>query len=234
MRRSCAILFACCLMLACFLAFTSTIEAGSLPEPFVYVEEVIPNIKIDLRYSSDNNFLGRCVDGYVGSRCILTRDAAEALQKVQEDLNRFGLGLKIYDAYRPQRAVDDFVRWGKDLHDTKTKKDFYPSVQKENLFKEGYIAEKSSHSRGSTVDLTTISMDGETSGRDLDMGSGFDFFGPESWPDCLSMSPNQRANRMLLRVLMEKHGFEPYSKEWWHFTFKNEPFPNTYFDFPVE
>jgi zinc D-Ala-D-Ala dipeptidase len=234
MKRCRAILFACCLMLACFLAFAATGEAGSLLEPFVYVEDVIPDIKIDLRYFSDNNFLGRRVEGYAKSKLILTRDATEALKKVQEELNRFHLGLKIYDAYRPQRAVDDFVRWGKDLNDAKTKKDFYPNVRKEDLFKEGYIAEKSSHSRGSTVDLTITSMDWEKPGRDLDMGSCFDFFGPESWPDCPSMSPNQRANRMLLRALMEKHGFEPYSKEWWHFTFKNEPFPNTYFDFPVE
>jgi zinc D-Ala-D-Ala dipeptidase len=234
MRRFRAVLLVCCLIQACSFVLAPVLNAGSLPEAFVYVEEAIPHIRIDLRYFSDNNFLGRCVDGYVGSRCILTREATEALKKVQEELNRFHLGLKIYDAYRPQRAVEDFVRWGKDLDDTRTKRNFYPNVRKEDLFKEGYIAEKSSHSRGSTVDLTIVSMDGETIGRDLDMGTAFDFFGPESWPDCPSMSPNQRGNRLLLRVLMEKHGFEPYPKEWWHFTLKNEPFPDTYFNFPVE
>jgi D-alanyl-D-alanine dipeptidase len=208
--------------------------AGSLPESFVYVEEAIPHVKIDLRYCTDNNFLGRKVDGYVRPKCVLTKQAAEALKKVQTELNRFGLGLKIYDAYRPQQGVDDFVRWGKDLNDTKMKKDFYPNARKEDLFKEGYIAERSGHSRGSTVDLTIISIDEESFGNDLDMGSCFDFFGPESWPESPAMSANQRANRLLLRALMEKHGFESYSKEWWHFTLKNEPFPNTYFNFSVE
>lgn len=234
MQRFCSILVACYLIQICSLVFSTAIEAGSLPEGFVYVEETIPNVKVELRYCSDNNFLGRRVEGYVAPTCILTKEATEALKKVQADLNRFGLGLKIYDAYRPQRAVDDFVRWGKDLNDTKMKRDFYPNVRKEDLFKEGYIAEKSGHSRGSTVDLTITSMDGQTSGPDFDMGSCFDFFGPESWPDCPSMSPSQRGNRLLLRSLMERHGFEPYSKEWWHFTLKNEPFPNSYFDFPVQ
>jgi zinc D-Ala-D-Ala dipeptidase len=234
MKKFHEVLLVSCLIHACSFVLAPALHAGSLPEAFVYVEEAIPHIRIDLRYFSDNNFLGRCVDGYVRSRCILTREATEGLNKVQEELNRFHLGLKIYDAYRPQRAVEDFVRWGKDFDDTRTKRNFYPNVRKEDLFKEGYIAEKSSHSRGSTVDLTIVSMDGDTIGRDLDMGTGFDFFGPESWPDCPSMSPNQRANRLLLRVLMEKHGFEPYPKEWWHFTLKNEPFPDTYFNFPVE
>jgi zinc D-Ala-D-Ala dipeptidase len=234
MKRSCAVLSIYFLVCFLLLSLDLSVNAHTLPESFVYVENVIPDISLDLRYCTDHNFVGRRVDGYEQARCILTTEAAHALRSVQEELRRFGLGLKIYDAYRPQRAVDHFVRWGKDLSDTKTKRDFYPNVKKEDLFKEGYIAEKSSHSRGSTVDLNIVSMAQGALGEDLDMGTGFDFFGPESWPDSLSMSPSQRAHRLLLRVLMEKHGFESYAKEWWHFTLREEPFPNTYFDFPVQ
>ena len=144
------------------------------------------------------------------------------------------MGLKIYDAYRPQHAVDDFVRWGKDLDDTMMQREYYPKVQKKDLFREGYIAEKSSHSRGSTVDLTIVRLDKQPSESELDMGTHFDFFGPEAWPDSPLVSSLHRAHRMLLQMLMSKHGFEPYPKEWWHFTLKNEPFPNTYFNFPVQ
>lgn len=233
MRRSFAIFLVCCFAYTYFAVFPAQVPAEGMPEAFVCIEEVIPNIQIDLRYFTDKNFLGHPVDGYLASRCILTRQAAECLRTVQGELNRFGLGLKIYDAYRPQRAVNHFVRWGKDLADTKMQTDYYPKVQKKDLFKEGYIAEKSSHSRGSTVDLTIVYMDKPPSESELDMGTSFDFFGPESWPDSPLASPAQRAHRMLLQVLMQKHGFEPYAKEWWHFTLKNEPFPETYFDFPV-
>jgi zinc D-Ala-D-Ala dipeptidase len=221
------------MVMACAVPFVRDSASAELPDRFVHVELVVPGIKVDLRYLTANNFLGRPVDGYVEPACILTREAAEALAKVQADLSRFGLGLKIFDAYRPQRAVDDFVRWGKDLKDTKTKAEYYPRVRKEDLFKEGYIAEKSSHSRGSTVDVTIVYADASGIGRELDMGTPFDFFGPESWPDSSLVSPVHRSLRMHLSVLMQKHGFEPYAKEWWHFTLKNEPFPHTYFDFPV-
>jgi zinc D-Ala-D-Ala dipeptidase len=233
MRRSCGVFLVCCLAFAHSGVFAVRSVAEGLPESFVYLEDVIPNVQVDLRYYSDRNFLGRRVAGYVESRCILTKRAAEALREVQEDLNRFGLGLKVFDAYRPQRAVDDFVRWGKDFSDTKMRAEYYPKVQKEDLFKEGYIAEKSSHSRGSTVDLTVIYLDRQPSESELDMGTTFDFFGPESWPDSPLVSPLHRAHRMQLQVLMQKHGFEPYSKEWWHFTLRDEPFPNTYFNFLV-
>ena len=153
-------------------------------------------------------------DGYEAPRCVLTRQAADALAKVQEDLQRFGLGLKIFDAYRPQRAVDNFVRWGRDLADTKMKAEYYPRVRKKDLFEEGYIAAKSSHSRGSTVDITIAYAGNQAPESELDMGTAFDFFGPESWPDSALVSPVHRAHRMLLRVLMEKHGFKPYDKEW--------------------
>jgi len=234
MRRSCIILLVCCLAFIHVAAFPTQIAAADLPENFVYIEDVIPNIKVDLRYFTDRNFLGRRVDGYVAARCILTRQAAEALNKVQEDLNRFGLGLKVFDAYRPQRAVDDFVRWGRDLNDTKMQAEYYPRVQKKDLFREGYVAEKSGHSRGSTVDLTIVCLGNQPEESELDMGTAFDFFGPEAWPDSSLVSPVHRAHRMLLQALMRKHGFEPYPQEWWHFTLRDEPDPITYFDFSVQ
>lgn len=234
MRKSCTIFLVCCLASIHVAALATHVAAADLHEDFVYIENVIPNIKVDLRYCTDSNFLGRRVDGYVQPRCILTKQAAEALAKVQEDLNRFGLGLKVFDAYRPQRAVDHFVRWGKDLNDTKMQAEYYPKVEKKDLFKEGYIAEKSGHSRGSTVDLTIVCLGRQSEEPELDMGTAFDFFGPEAWPDSQLVSPVHRAHRMLLQVLMGKHGFEPYPKEWWHFTLRDEPFPETYFDFPVQ
>ena len=233
MRRSCSLIPVCCLASVLLVLSIEQIHAQGLPDRFVYIEDVIPNIRLDVRYFGEDNFMGRRVAGYEAPRCILTREAAESLKKVQEDLNRFGLGLVIFDAYRPQRAVDDFVRWGHDLDDMKMRKQFYPDVQKKDLFKDGYIAERSSHSRGSTVDLTIVHADRKSQEKELDMGSRFDFFGPQSWPDSRLVSPVHRAHRMLLQMLMKKHGFEPYPKEWWHFTLRNEPFPNTYFDFPV-
>lgn len=215
-----------------FMLLPTLCMAVNLPEGFVYVDDLIPNVRIELRYFTKNNFLGRKVDGYLSPRCILTREAAEALKKVQDELAPFGLGIKIFDAYRPQRAVDHFVRWGKDLKDTRMKAVYYPDVDKRNIFEQGYIATRSSHSRGSTVDLTIVSL--IASGEELDMGSGFDFFGPESWPLNPSLSPAQRAHRMLLQTVMKHNGFNPYEKEWWHFTLANEPFPDTYFNFPVQ
>ena len=203
-----------------------------LPKGFVYVDHVVPDIQIDMRYAARDNFVGEKIDGYLQARPILTQEAANALKKVQQELQAFGLGLKLFDAYRPQRAVDHFVRWAGDLKDTRTKKGFYPDVRKEDLFSEGYIAQRSGHSRGSTVDLTIVSLDDATD-VDLDMGGSFDFFGPQSWPAFKGISPAQRAHRMLLQAVMKKHGFRPYSKEWWHFTLENEPYPDTYFDFPI-
>lgn len=208
--------------------------ADQLPEGFVYVNEVVPDMKVELRYYTTDNFIGELIDGYFEPRCILTKSAAEALKKVQEDLKPFGLGLKIYDAYRPQRAVNHFVRWAKDLQDTKMKSKYYSDLEKKDLFSQGYIAEKSSHSRGSTVDLTIVSMDSKEEVEELDMGTGFDLFSPKSWPDNLSMCAPQRAHRLMLQTLMKIHGFNPYPQEWWHFTLKNEPFPDTYFNFPVK
>lgn len=210
------------------------VAAASLPPGFVYVDEAVAGVKLEIRYATPHNFVGRPIDGYLKPRAILTRQAAEALDAVQAELKPFGLGLKVFDAYRPRRAVAHFVRWAEDLGDAAMKQEFYPTVKKEDLFKDGYIAARSSHSRGSTVDLTLAPLAGATPGEELDMGSPFDFFGPPSWPDSPAAGPAQRAHRLLLRTLMLKHGFAPYPQEWWHFTLKNEPFPDTYFDFPVE
>ncbi len=221
------------LVIGCWAAAAHS-QAGDLPEGFVYLKDVASDIVVDLRYYSGENFIGERIDGYLAPRCILSMQAAVALSKVQGDLKRFGLGLKVFDAYRPQSAVDHFVRWAQDLDDTRMKPRYYPDVDKAGLFEQGYIAARSSHTRGSAVDLTLIALDGEGGGRELDMGSGFDFFGRASWPDHPAMSPEQRAHRLLLRMAMMRHGFEPYSKEWWHFMLKPEPFPGTYFDFPVQ
>lgn len=222
-------------ILTLFLIFVSThtsvISASVLPDGFTYIKEHIPDIEIELRYYTSCNFIGERIRGYNKPAGILTIKAAASLAKVQSELEEFGLGLKIYDAYRPQTAVNHFVEWANDLSDIRMKAEFYPNVAKENLFKEDYIADRSSHSRGSTVDLTVMSLD---TGTELDMGSSYDFFGPESWPTYPDLTPQQRSNRLLLQSLMTKYGFTPYPKEWWHFTLENEPFPDTYFDFPVE
>jgi len=216
------------------LVLASSAAAQDLPQGFVYLDQVAPSILTELRYDTPDNFLGRPVDGYRAQRVILTRQAALALQKVQKFLAPFNLGLKMLDAYRPQQAVDHFIRWAKDLGDTTMKWKYYPDVDKKNLFRDGYIASRSGHSRGSTVDLTIVSLEEKTFGQELDMGSGFDFFSPMSWPDSPRPTPSQRAHRALLRSAMAGQGFLPYDKEWWHFTLKQEPFPETYFNFPVQ
>lgn len=205
-----------------------------VPPGFVYVDHVIPDIVIDLKYATEHNFVGQKVDGYLKPRCILTREATDALLQVQKELRPFGLGLKIFDAYRPRQAVDHFVRWAADLEDTRTQKEFYPNLEKNRLIRDGYIAARSSHSRGSTVDLTIVSLESDAPDGELPMGTGFDFFGPQSWPYYPGLPPTERGHRMLLQILMKKHGFEPYPEEWWHFTLKSEPFPQTYFNFPIQ
>lgn len=201
------------------------------PDDFVYLLDLEPSIKMELRYFSNNNFIGQPIDGYHRSTIIVSKPTAIALQKVQNDLEKKGLGLKIFDAYRPQQAVNHFVRWAKVLNDTLMKQSYYPDVPKSELFKRGYIASKSGHSRGSTVDLTLIDLD---TGNELDMGSPYDFFGVQSHPFYKKITDKQRKNRMLLRRVMLKNGFKPYENEWWHFTLRDEPFPNQYFDFPVK
>ena len=202
-----------------------------MPQGFVYVKDYIPSIAVELRYYGENNFVGTVIDGYEKPRCILSESATLALKKVQDELQPFGLGLKIYDAYRPKRAVNHFVRWAKNRKDTKMKAQYYPTIAKSSLFKSGYIASKSGHSRGSTIDLTLISLD-ETH-PDINMGTAWDTFSRKSWVNSQAITISQHTYRMLLQTVMKKQGFKPYKREWWHFTLKNEPFRNQYFDFVV-
>ena len=195
---------------------------------FIDIKEYIPSIVIDLKYASNDNFTGHIVNGYESPKCLLTIEAARSLRYIQTILNKSGYSLKIYDAYRPQRSVNHFINWSKNLSDTINKRYYYPNLAKSILFKLGYIASKSSHSRGSTVDLTLVDI---TSGKEVDMGSPYDFFGLESSHDYKNISNTQKNNRKFLLDIMTKNGFSSYSKEWWHYTFIDEPFPTTYFDF---
>ena len=223
-------------------------EQQSAPAPeadasdFVNITDVVPDAILEIRYYSTFNFVGARIDGYLQPTALLTRQAADSLLAVSNDLKAQGYRLKIYDAYRPQMAVDHFVRWGKDLDDTLMKRYFYPRECKDSLFIKDYIAEHSGHSRGSTLDLTLFDMRTE---KEVDMGGTFDWFGRESHPDCGgnpetmeyrqndTITATQFANRMILRTAMLRHGFKPYDCEWWHFTLKDEPYPDTYFTFPV-
>ena len=209
---------------------------------FVTLTDAVPDAILEIRYFSTYNFVGQRIDGYELPTALLTRQAADSLRAVSDDVKRLGYRLKIYDAYRPQKAVDHFVRWAQAVNDTIMKRYFYPDLDKSVLFEQDYIAEKSGHTRGSTVDLTLFDM---TTEKELDMGGTFDWFGHESHPDFGgnpntgvytpndSITAEQFANRMILRNAMMRHGFKPLDSEWWHFTLKNEPFPDTYFTFPV-
>ncbi len=221
------------LLCACVHPGGRLTDSEPIPLGFLDAREIIPDLVLELRYASSHNFIGEPIDGYVSERLLMTREAALALAKVQADLNEFGLGLKVFDAYRPQRSVDHFVRWAKDLEDTRMKADFYPEVDKADLFEEGYIAARSGHTRGSTMDVTLVSLNPGGEAIELDMGSPYDYFGRVSWPNYRDISAPQRAHRLLLRTLMIRPGFVPYEQEWWHFTLANEPFPDTYFDFPI-
>lgn len=200
-----------------------------LPEGFVYVRDVIPSVGEDIRYAGTHNFTGRPVDGYAAPRAVLTREAAQALRRAADAFAAQGYGLLIYDAYRPQRAVDCFIRWAQDASDTLAKAEFYPSLDKPELFARGYIAERSGHSRGSTVDLTLTDGHGEP----LDMGGEFDWFSVVSSHGYAALTQAQRQNRLLLKTGMEAAGFAPYSEEWWHYRLVDEPYPRTYFDFEI-
>ena len=210
---------------------------------FVNLTDVVPDAIIEARYFATYNFVGARVDGYLEPVVLYTREAAEALKAVSDDVKAMGYRLKVYDSYRPQCAVDHFVRWGKDLADSLMKPYFYVNVDKSRLFIEGYIAEKSGHTRGSAIDLTLFDM---ATGKELDMGGVHDWFGIESHPDYggnpdtgeytggADFTEEQFHNRMILREAMMRHGFDPYDCEWWHFCLSDEPYPDTYFNFPVK
>ena len=214
----------------------------------VRLTDVVPDAILEIRYYSTYNFVGERIDGYESPVALLTREAADSLRAVSDDVKQMGYRLKVYDAYRPQRAVDHFVRWAANIPDTLMRAYFYPEVDKSLLFIQGYIAEKSGHTRGSTVDLTLFDMKTE---KEVDMGGTFDFFGVESHPDFCgdpdtdtfigtyspagrTITPQQFHNRMILRKAMLRHGFKPIDTEWWHFTLKNEPYPDTYFNKTVK
>ena len=196
---------------------------------FVDITTIIPNILLDIRYYSTYNFVGERIEGYKEPLALMTKEAANALKEVSKYLYEKGYLIKIYDSYRPQRAVDFFVKWSKN-DDIKMKKYFYPNFEKKNIIPGGYLASKSGHSKGSTVDLTLFDMN---KGKEIDMGGTFDFFGEISHPDYLNITDEQKQNRQFLIDSMRKFGFEVISTEWWHFYFKNQPFPNTYFNFEV-
>ena len=201
-------------------------------EGFVLITDVIPDAILEIRYYSTFNFVGERIDAYDAPVAYLTKEAAAALKNVSDDLMAQGYRIKIYDAYRPQTAVDHFKAWAEDLEAQEMKPYFYPGVDKSELFEKGYIAAKSGHSRGSTVDLTIVDM---MTGRELDMGGGFDYFGELSHPDyTATLTAEQYNNRMILQKAMVSNGFRPLAEEWWHFTLQNEPYPNTYFDFSVK
>ena len=206
---------------------------------FVVLTDVVPDAILEIRYYSTYNFIGRRIPGYDEPIAILTRQAADSLKKVSDDLIKQGYRLKIFDGYRPQKAVDYFMAWAKDVNDTIMKQYFYPELDKAVLVPQDYIAEKSGHTRGSTIDLTIFDMQLE---KEVDMGCTYDYFGVASHPDVLPgqeigaykpINQEQYENRMILRKAMLAHGFKPYDCEWWHFTLANEPFPDTYFTFPI-
>ncbi|RVU14790.1 D-alanyl-D-alanine dipeptidase [Streptomyces antnestii] len=224
------------------------------PQEFVALRDVDRTIIQEIRYITPHNFVGAPVDGYEKPMCILTRPAAQALHKAQTGLLKRGYSLKVYDCYRPQRAVDHFVRWAEDLGDQRMKAEFYPQVDKTRLFADGYIAEKSGHSRGSTLDLTVVKLPAAATrayvpgerlapcygpqkerfpDNSVDMGTGFDCFDTLAHTDDPRIKGAQRANRDLLRGALAEQGFVNLPEEWWHFTYKPELFPDTYFDFPV-
>ena len=241
-----------CLVITCAKSIENkqVVLATEDSSEFVTITDVVPDAILEIRYFSTYNFVGKRIDGYLEPTALLTRRAADSLQAVSKDVMAQGYRLKIYDAYRPQKGVDHFVRWAKDIPDTLMKAYFYPDLNKDVLFPQNYIAEKSGHTRGSTVDLTLFDMATE---KELDMGGTFDWFGEESHPDFCgnpetgeytgdnskspvgrSITAEQFANRMLLRQAMLRHGFKPIDSEWWHFTLADEPFPDTFFTFPVK
>ena len=203
-----------------------------LPDGFVYLKSIVPNIVQDMRYATKDNFTGKIVAGYENNVAILTKEAAHALKRVQEELEAQGLGLLVWDAYRPTRAVDSFMAWGKTPDDADIKVKYYPEFNKSEIFEQGFVAPgNSTHSRGSTVDLTIINI---KTGKPLEMGTDFDFFGEKSNTDYTDLPQDILNNRKLLKETMEKYGFVNLPQEWWHYTLKDEPYNNKYFDFVIK
>ena len=247
MRRTLFIIFSICLItISCA---TKSAQDKEFEKAFVTLTDAVPDAILEIRYYGTYNFVGERIDGYMQPTALLTKEAAAALKAVSDDVMAQGYRLKIYDAYRPQCGVDHFVRWAADMQDKKMKQYFYPDLDKSVLFEQEYIMAKSGHTRGSTVDLTLFDMNSE---KEVDMGGTFDWFGPESHPDFCgnpetgeytgdnskslagrSITPEQFRNRMILREAMLRHGFKPLDSEWWHFTLKDEPFADTYFNHPV-
>jgi D-alanyl-D-alanine dipeptidase len=205
-------------------------EAAMNASGFVLLSDIVPSIVQEIRYFSTFNFVGDRIDGYEQPCAIITKEAARALKAISNRANVMGYRLKVFDAYRPAAAVRHFVLWGVDDLDQRMKPFFYPDLEKQELFRRGYIASQSSHSRGSTIDLTLLDM---KTGKEVDMGSPFDYFSELSHPDCKDVTKEQYENRMFLQDLMVRGGFVPIDCEWWHFTLGDEPYPDTYFEFPV-
>lgn len=206
------------------------INAEEKPDEFVYLKDWAPTIQEEVVYYTANNFIGRPIPGYEKPVCLLTKKAASTLLSVQNMLNKQQLGLKVFDGYRPQMAVDDFFQWSQNLQDQKMKAHYYPRINKADLFERHYLARQSSHTRGSTVDLTIVDL---RTNAPLDMGTSFDFLDPLSHPACRTITTKQFNNRMLLQSTMISFGFAPLETEWWHFTLQDEPYKHTYFNFPV-
>ena len=237
------------------LGLNKTVNAANLPNNFVYLHDIDPTITQEIRYAGYHNFIGRPVTGYQAAECILTKPAAVALAKIQQELNKKALGLKVYDCYRPQMAVDDFIVWSSLSKQQQMKAEFYPRVNKKQFFELGYVAAQSGHTRGSTVDLTIIPYPATPQAKyisgqklvacfmpyyqrfqdnSIDMGTGFDCMDELAHVFNKSITKTAYENRMLLRKIMQKYGFVPYNEEWWHFTLDNESFPNTYFNFAIK
>lgn len=214
-----------CLADAVFAENSATDSSG-----FVVLTDVVPDAIMEVRYYTLYNFIGDRVRGYEEPVALVTRETANALKEVNKELLPLGYTIKVFDAYRPQMAVDHFVEWARDLNDIRMQKYFYPEERKANLFAHGYIASRSGHSRGSTVDLTLYDLRNQC---DVDMGGTFDYFGYRSHSDYPNLTEHQRQNRQLLQSVMIKHGFRGIDTEWWHFTLNNEPYPNKYFNFVV-
>lgn len=204
--------------------------AYDLPEGFVYVQDVIPDVIQEIRYAGVHNFTGGIVAGYEAPFAIMTKEAAEKLSVAADALREMGYRIKIYDAYRPQRAVRAFVDWSEEKENFLTRDEFYPEFKdRTQLVDQGYIARNSAHTRGSAIDLTLTDVDGN----DLDMGTCFDYFGKLAWHGASGITPEQERNRQILRSAMEDAGFRAFEQEWWHYKLVGEPYPKTSFDFIV-